>query len=72
MTKRTQTILTIQVKLDVPENSNAAQIMEYIRNAIRSHKGGMDPEHPLYDWPSIEHDDFTVKLVKKETLYGSA
>lgn len=65
-TKSTTTI-TFAVKMQVPKGSNAHEIQLYIREAIGTHGGGFEKEHPLFDIPE---ESFTVSLLKKETVYG--
>lgn len=57
MGKRTQTVITLQLKVTVPENSNTAEVMEKVRDAV-GRIVGFAPE------------DITTKLVKKETTYN--
>lgn len=64
--KRT-TVATYAVKMTMPVGSNAAQLQQYIRDAIRQWAKGGDPENPLFE---LKDEDFTVRLIKKETTYG--
>lgn len=63
--RKTRTLLTLQVKIEVPKGSNGSDVMQYVRTAVGTHKGGLDPEDPLF-----EIGEVTVSLVKKETTYG--
>lgn len=66
MSKRSVTTLTVQVRIQTPVGSNTAEVLEYVRAALQSHKGGGDPEEPIN---SINTDSMIVKLEKKETVY---
>lgn len=55
MSKRTQTVVTLHVRVQVPEKSNAAEVMELVRIALNIKETGFQ--------------EVTVKLVKKETSY---
>ena len=70
MSRKKQTTVTLEVRLTVPTNSNAAAVTQYVRDAIKSHRGGFDPSDPIFNSPELDHDDFVVKLVRKETVYG--
>lgn len=65
--RKVKTQLTLQVRVEVPKGSNAAEVMGYIRVAISSYGGGLDPENPFFSWGK---EDVTVSLLKKETTYG--
>jgi hypothetical protein len=62
-----ETLVTFAVKLKLPKHGNSHTAQLYIREAIQSHGGGKDPDDPYF---SIQPEDFTVRLVKKETVYG--
>jgi len=57
----------MQVRVTVPEGSNIAELSDFMRKALSSYGGGLDPESPYFESANM---DFTVKLVKKETTYG--
>lgn len=65
--RKTRTLLTLQVKIEVPQGSNGSEVMQYVRVAIGSYSGGLDPESPLFN---VGKSDITVSLLKKETTYG--
>jgi hypothetical protein len=66
MSRKTKTEITAQLRMQVPEGANVAMVLEYIRSAVSSYAGGLDPENPMFD---INKEEFTMKLVKKETTY---
>jgi hypothetical protein len=66
MSRRSVTTITIQVRLRTPPGSNTAEVLEYVRNAMRSYKGGGDPKEPIN---SLDTDSMIVKLERKETTY---
>lgn len=66
MSRRSVTTLTIQVRLRTPPGSNTAEVLEYVRSAVQSYKGGGDPAAPI---SSLDTDSMIVKLEKKETIY---
>ena len=70
MSRKKQTTVTLEVRLTVPDGSNAAELMQYVRDAIKSHRGGLSPDEPIFNSPELDHDNFVVKLVRKETVYG--
>lgn len=59
--------VTFAVRLHLPKGSNGSAAQQYIREAIQSHGGGLDTDNPFF---YIKSDDFTVRLIKKETVYG--
>lgn len=58
MSRKTATIVTLQIRLQVPEKSNSAEVLAEIRKLLAA-PGGF-----------FESDDLIVKLVKKETNYA--
>lgn len=65
--RKVKTMLTLQVRVEIPKGSNAAEVMNYLRVAISSYGGGLAPDNPFFDWTK---DSVTVSLLKKETTYG--
>lgn len=65
--KKQQTTVTLSLRTVLPKGSNVAELLEYIRSALASHGGGLDPLSPYFD-SKAEH--FVINLVKKETTYG--
>lgn len=61
MARKTETVLTFQVRLKVPTGSNAHEMQLFLREAIASHSH--EGEH-------LHEADFTVSLKKKETNYA--
>ena len=66
MSKRQTTTISIEVRLRLPPGSNTAEVLQYVRDAIQSHKGGGDPAEPIN---SLDTNEMIVKLKKKETVY---
>ena len=66
MRKQTTTV-TLSIRTTLPKGSNVAELLDYVRNAIASHGGGLDPEDHYFHARDL---GFTVNLVKKETTYG--
>lgn len=64
MGRRSKTTVTFRVKLAVPTGSNIQALTEYVRDALKSHRGGLDPQDPLF-----EVNEPTVSLLKRETIY---
>jgi hypothetical protein len=67
MGRKTETILTLRVKMKMPPGSNAKYCADYVRDAVRSHAGGLDPDDVMF---SLENESVTVSLLKKETSYA--
>ncbi len=67
MARQVEQILTMQVKIKLPKGSNAHALQLYLREAIQGWGGGKDPDDPHFH---IEAEDFTVRMVKKEVIYG--
>ena len=67
MSRKSQTIGTFAVTIKVPIGSNLAIVQTYIRDAIQSHCGGLDPKDEMF---GLDPKDFTVALTKKVTTYG--
>jgi len=66
MSRKSRTTLYLRVKLPVPPGSNAQEVMQYVRTAIQGWKGGGDPQDPIF---SLQTEEMTVSLEKKETVY---
>lgn len=64
MPRHLETTLTFAVKLRIPAKGNAHTAQLYIREAILEHGVGNSPPYN-----QITAEDFTVRLLKKETLY---
>jgi len=58
MSRKTKTEITIHIRIQVPEKSNTAEVMEYVRDAIASSDKLSAQDGPI------------IKLVKKETTYA--
>lgn len=67
MSRTTQTVLTLRVKIPVPKGANGAMVMDYVRSAIASYGGRLDSQSPMFD---PETRVATVSLLKKETTYA--
>lgn len=65
--RKQQTTVTLSIRTTLPKGSNVAALLEYIRAAVASHGGGLDPEDPYFN---SKNEQFTVNLVKKETTYN--
>lgn len=67
MPRHLQTIVTFAVNLRLPARSNTVIAQSYVRDAILNWSGHVEANHPFA--LSIKSEDFTVRLLKKETLY---
>lgn len=67
MSKAQTTVVTLEIRVNLPKGSNAAMLMEYVGDAIQGWGGGKAPDDPHFGLKRGE--DFIVKLVKKETTY---
>ena len=65
--KRQQTTFHFNVKIKAPAGVNGQLMQQFLREAVMSYAKGTPPGNPF---DVIEHDDFTVALVKKEVVYG--
>ena len=65
MSRRSTTTISIQVRLRIPPGSNTAEVIEYVRNAI---KNSVFP-NPATPLSSLDTNSMIVKLEKKETVY---
>lgn len=57
MSRKTSTVVTLQIRLQVPEGSNTAAILAKVRELLMA-------------GTFFEVGDLVVKLVKKETTYA--
>jgi hypothetical protein len=64
MGRKTETTLTLRVKVKLPPNINGQQIMEYVRQALTEGPVGVAKT------PINHLTDVTVSLLKKETTYA--
>lgn len=62
MSKQVKIEVVFNVRMQVPRGANLLQTQQFIRSAIQSYGGGLDPEDPFFD---ITADDFTVAYMKK-------
>ena len=67
MRRKTKTDITVNVRIRVPSNASVSTVMEYVRDAMSSHKGGLNPQDPLFN---IDPNYIDVILLKKETTYA--
>lgn len=68
MSRKAKTTLTLRVTVAVPENSNSAAVMDYVRHAITVYAGGLDFQNdPL---AKLDSESLKVSLLKKETDYA--
>lgn len=67
MPRHLDTTLTFAVKLRLPARGHASSAQLYISEAILNWwKGSSDRDNPYIN---LQPEDFTVRLLKKETLY---
>jgi hypothetical protein len=66
MSRSPRTVATFTVTMSIPKGSNVAEVAAYIRDALQSHGGGLEPSHPMF---SIQPGAFTVNLKQKTTTY---
>lgn len=64
---KAQMTITLRVRLAVPAGANAPMIQNYVRDAIRTHCGGLDPKDEMFE---LDRASVTVSLLKKEVTYG--
>lgn len=70
MPRHLQTTVTFAVKLHLPEGTHTASAQEYIRTAISQWKLQLvGKDGGLHPFSALRAEDFTVRLLKKETLY---
>ena len=62
-----QTTVTIAVKMILPKGANGATALDYVRSAVASHAGGLDPKDVMFE---LDREKTVVKLIKKETNYA--
>lgn len=68
MGRKAKSLLTLSVKIAIPDGSNAALVQQYVRAAIISHAGGLDFQtDPL---AHLDRESIKVSLLKKEVTYG--
>lgn len=64
MPRHLQTTVTFAVKLYLPEGTHTASAQIYLRDAIAGWK-----QYDDSNFKNLQLEDFTVRLLKKETLY---
>lgn len=62
MSKRAQTTILASVRLELPPGANTKAAVDYVRSAVRSWCGGLDPEDPMFD---LERNSVKVALLQK-------
>ncbi len=55
------------IKLTAPPGSNAHMVANYVREAVKSHCGGLDPQDEMFE---LDRNTVRVSLVSKTTVYG--
>lgn len=63
-TEKVVYLLTVQL----PPGVSATRFTKYIQEALRSHRGGCDPEDPIYAFKP-EEDEIKVKLKERHVQY---
>lgn len=67
MTRKQQTILTFEVRLELPVGANAAMVQQFLINACKEHKAALSTQSPA---AALDLEKLIVKLSKKETTYA--
>lgn len=67
MTRKTRTVATLEVRLDIPVGGNISTFTDLVRNATNEQL--LRQQTDTADW-SNSVDSLVVKLVKKETNYA--
>ena len=67
MRNRQNTVATFLVRINIPKGSNCGAAQMYVQNALHCYAGDLSPENVL---SALRPEDFTVRLVKKETNYA--
>ncbi len=68
-TKKARRKLTasFKVTMDLPTGVNLQMAQNYVREAVKAWKGGMDIDNPLFD---IDPESVRVALLSTVTTYG--
>lgn len=66
MSRRSRVTIEVLVRMPLPAGAKPAQALAYVRAAIGSHAGGLDPHNPMFD---LAPTGFTIQIVKRETTY---
>ena len=67
MSRKTKTDITVNVRMRVPSNASISLVMKYVKDALSSYKGGLDPQDPLFN---IDPNYIDVVLIRKDTTYA--
>ncbi len=69
MSRRQVTTISVQVRLRIPPGSNAAEVLEVIRCAIKAYQKELAGEQPARPVASLDTNEMIVKLQEKKTTY---
>lgn len=65
--KKAKHILTLRVTLAVPEGATTPRVTDYVRSAVKTHCGGLDPQgDPMFE---LDKDTVKVSLLKRLTVW---
>lgn len=67
MAKKSVTTAVFNVTVTLPPGMNLKDMQDYVRDAVKSYKGGMDPQDPTFH---LDPDTVRVALSSKVTKYG--
>jgi hypothetical protein len=67
VSRKQKTTFHFNVKIEAPPGTNGQMIQAYLRDAIIGHGKIRSSNDPM---TALTAEDFTVALVKKETVYG--
>lgn len=66
MSQKSRLTVEILVRMPLPAGAKVDRALGYVREALRSWAGGIDPQDPM---ASLAGEQLIVKLVRKETVY---
>lgn len=66
MTRRSVTTVAIQVKMRLPPGVKPLEAVEYVKSAVKTWAGGLDPQTPMF---ALQPEEVIVKLQARDTVY---
>jgi hypothetical protein len=66
VSRKQRTVITLEIRLELPVGSNTAMALAYARQALLAEQSHLSTEHPMR---SLNLDSLIIKLSRKETTY---
>lgn len=66
MAKKVGTTVVLRVTVSAPGKVTMPDLCTYVRDAVKSYRGGMNPNDPMFN---LDSESVTVSITERHTIY---